>query len=209
MQVPKPRPPMRTTVLQQPREKHSKYYGDQLNAVTEAGHAWMHRDVYGLSRDDLWEMASLFNTTPARISKKVFYASVITPREFYFAMKRSPIRQLDETQAVAAELYSQVSDLLRPKLHVEVERIEQFGNWVAIQVHDESVEAERVMLSEHLSEIIGIEHDLGPKKPHISLFKGWLQHVSNLQEIQDTLPPIIELDRVTLSIGRAIPNNQD
>lgn len=159
---------------------------------------WVHRLAIGLSVDELKDTARLFRREEVAVKLSYHSLSVMVSNEIHTAMRRSGVRTVADTETVAHEVLAELPESARSRVFAKVLSLKQFGSWIGLEVEYDGFDEERAVIEAQLSKVLQIEHQWHAK-PHISLARGMLSRVKNVDEITDSLPSVVELGLVAVA----------
>jgi hypothetical protein len=154
---------------------------------------WVHRDVYGLSRDELSEVTHLFNPKEAQIKAGRYSLSLVVPGEVVSLMKASGLTSVESTMLKG--LMGGLPDSgLRQTVAVS-EGLQQFHRWISVRVNYSGFDEEREYIKEYFRKSFGVKHewDMGA---HISLAHGSMHQLTNRDAIEEALPRHIQFGEI-------------
>jgi hypothetical protein len=163
--------------------------------VVEDERIWINRGVQGISHTELKTTARLFKPHEMKAKFARYSLSVVIPGEIYIAINNSELPSVNPG-ILAERLFQGFPASAQRPVVAEVDGLHQFGAWVGLNADYDSFGAERKFVSEYLSDALGIDHDW-KANAHISLAKGALSRISNLEEIEASLPRFVQLSEVT------------
>jgi hypothetical protein len=155
--------------------------------------AYVSREPYGFSVEDIEQTAALFDGQPVDFVKKTYHElTLISPIEIYGAVKRSKKYGDADMRTVAHELFSRFTATSRQRAYAGIDGIDQFGEWISIILDDPTYQVEREKLQEELRSMTDVYVKFERRHPHISLAKGALANLNNTDTILNSLPAVVE-----------------
>jgi len=155
---------------------------------------WINRTVYGLSISELKDAARVVKREEAKAKFARFTLSVVIPGEIYSAINTSGRSNISPA-LIAERLFQDFPESTKRNVIAETSELKQFGDFISVEANYDSFEEERAFVSEYLSTALGIHHEW-QATPHISLARGSLKSISNLDEVNEAIPHYIQLGPV-------------
>lgn len=167
---------------------------------TDNTHLWLHRRVQGESLTQLTYAAEQFKKKEALRKRGDFTISLLYPADIYMAIDRSRFCHSLTPLQVRDILLSELPESADQSVKAESRSIWQYGSLIGVEVDMPEFEEERAAIECALRSILGIRY-IRKVNPHVSLAKGWLGKVTNVNEIESALPEVLELSPVYTSAG--------
>jgi len=155
---------------------------------------WINRTAYGISTSELETVSRVMKKQEAKAKFARFTLSVVIPGEIYTAINSSG-RSNVSPALIAERLFQDFPESTRHSVVAETGELKQFGEFIAVEAHYDSFQDERAFISRYLSDALGINH-AWQVNPHISLARGSLRALSNLQEVKEVVPRYVQLGSV-------------
>jgi hypothetical protein len=163
---------------------------------------WMYRQVEGDSSRLLGEAASLFQKQEI-FSRKLsnFTLSLLYPADIHNAIQRTAHLGNITPDEVSNQLKQHLPGSTGNLAVATTRSIWQYGNSLALELDCPQFDEERLIIERAVRRITGARY-LRTTIPHVTLARGWIDKVTNLNEVESAIPERIILSPV--HIGRNV-----
>lgn len=156
---------------------------------------WFYRPVLEPSLEDLARAATYLEGEGVRPKIGAYTLTIVHPADVNVGIKKSALRGFMDAQRIHERLQENMPPTYDLELEVESLGLRNFGSKtprIGLQVASPEIKAEGGHMIRDISSYLGVKAMQG-FKPHISIAKGNVEDITNLDEIQALLP-----ERVTL-----------
>lgn len=163
---------------------------------------WIYRTLEDESAEDLKNTMHLIENMVVCCKIGHLTLSVMYPGEIRRATKRSLLRGLVSIEHIAEELDMALPASLNEPVLAEVKGLGQYNSSVGANVHYPNFKDERKSLTNSLNNIFGVKCSWDTRKAHISIAKGQLANLQEIDLIQETLPSEVLLSPAVIAINK-------
>lgn len=181
--------------------------GDELDepqpdAWPDSDRLWVFRMASSATIAALTDSVELIDGTSVRPKASPFTMSLLHPDSLRRAAERAGKGDQLVSAKIAAELTPRLPDSTRmPIRSVTTRGLGQFGRFIGVEIAYPEFAEEQKAVRHTVNNLFG-RHDWWDFMPHISLARGRLRNVPNLEEVERSLPATIDLSQVFVTTRR-------
>lgn len=156
---------------------------------------WFYRPVVESSAEDLSRVAMFLEGQNIAPKVGAYTLTLVHPADVNMGIRRSALRGFADAKRIHERLQENMPPTHDEEIEVELLGLRNFGSktpWIALQATSPEIRAEGSYMMRDISSHLGIRATQS-FKPHISIAKGSIHDITNMEEISALLPKQVTL----------------
>lgn len=153
---------------------------------------WIYRSVGGSSLSQLSESTKYIKPEEASRKWGRYSLTLMYPEEVHKATSYSVLQGFIKVQSISERLAERLPDSIQEPVMAESKGLRQYHGVIGVELSYPEYDNERQAITTALNEILDVNYEW-QMRAHVSIARGQLARITNLEQLESEIPSQLEL----------------